>query len=136
MKNAIIKTGGKQIKVHAGAHIWVEKLNTPEKEKHTFTEVLSVYDGTSLHIGKPMLKAEVHATVEKHGRGEKIRILKFKNKSNWERRQGHRQPFTKLLINEIILDGKSIDKADKAHSHTTEKTSKKNSKVKEVELTK
>lgn len=109
-KYAIIKSGGKQIKVFAGEFIWVEKLEGSSNDKITLDQVLALFDGKELMIGKPLLKAHVVGKVIKQGKGPKIRILRFKNKSNWERRQGHRQPYTKILIEEILFDGKHVDK--------------------------
>ena len=120
MKYAILKSGGKQIKAIAGESIIVEKLNI--EGAHEFHEVLAVYDGKKLHIGKPLVKgAVVKATLQKQGKGKKIKILRTKAKSNWARHQGHRQPYSRLFIDEIIMDGKSIDKAAKAAAKTSSK---------------
>jgi len=83
MKYAIIKTGGKQIKVHTGFSILVEKLELEEGKTYTFKEVLAVYDEKTLTIGKPLVaKATVKATVQKQGKGKKIKILRTRAKSN------------------------------------------------------
>ena len=109
MAYAIIKTGGKQIKVTAGEPIWVEKLNSEEKSSFTFDEVMAVHDGSKLHVGKPTVAgATVKGTVQKQGKGKKLTIFRTKAKSNWKRKQGHRQPYTRVLIDEINLDGKKI----------------------------
>lgn len=101
---AIIKTGGKQIKVQVGEPIWVEKLNVEVGEKFSFNEILAYSDGSKLSYGKPLLNGEVIATVQKQGRGPKITIFRTKAKSNWSRKQGHRQPYTRLLIEEIKVN--------------------------------
>ncbi len=101
---AIIKTGGKQIKVQVGEPIWVEKLEVEVGEKFSFTEILAYSDGTKLSYGKPLLPGEVVATVQKQGRGPKITIFRTKAKSNWSRKQGHRQPYTRLLVEEIKVN--------------------------------
>lgn len=98
---AIIKTGGKQIKVFAGEPIWVEKLNNEVGDTVVFTDIIAYSDGTKLSYGKPILSGEVKATVEKQGKGAKLTIFRTKAKSNWSRKQGHRQPYTRLLVNEI-----------------------------------
>ena len=99
---AIIKTGGKQIKVTVGESIWVEKLDIEVGKVFNFEEVLAYSNGEKLSYGKPLLKgATVKATVEKQGRGQKLTIFRTKAKSNWSRKQGHRQPYTRLLINKI-----------------------------------
>ena len=96
---AIIETGGKQIKVEDGMEIFVEKLDAQEGETVTFDKVLYV-DGK---IGHPFVEgATVTGTVEKQGKGQKITIVKYKpKKSSTRRKQGHRQPYTKVKITAI-----------------------------------
>ena len=99
---AIIKTGGKQYKVAEGDEVIVEKLEVAEEESVTFEEVLAIVDGENVKIGQPVLKgAKVSGKVVKNGKGPKIRIFKFKHKTNYRRRAGHRQPFTKVKIEKI-----------------------------------
>lgn len=101
---AIIKTGGKQYRVEQGQTILVEKLDAQKDDVVKFEEVLSVVDGDKVQFGTPFVKgAIVNAKVVEHGKGKKIRIFKFKAKSNYRRRQGHRQPFTKVVIESIAL---------------------------------
>lgn len=95
---AVFQTGGKQYKVQQGDVIYVEKLNYPEGSELAFREVLMV-DGK---IGAPFLEsAKVVAKIEKHGKQKKIEIIKFKSKKHHLKRQGHRQPYTKLIIQRI-----------------------------------
>lgn len=95
---AVFQTGGKQYKVQPGDTIYVEKLNYPEGTEVSFREVLMV----DAKVGKPFLdNAKVVAKVEKHGKQKKIEIIKFKSKKHHFKRQGHRQPYTKLLIQKI-----------------------------------
>ncbi len=101
---AIIKTGGKQLKVQTGEPIWVEKLEAEVGETISFTEILAYSDGKKLSYGKPLLTGEVKATVQKQGKGPKLTIFRTKAKSNWSRKQGHRQPYTRLLIEEIKVN--------------------------------
>lgn len=99
---AIIKTGGKQYKVTEGDSIFVEKLDADEGASVTFDEVLAVADGDTVKVGAPFVEgAKVTAKVEKNGKGKKIRVFKYKAKSNYRRRMGHRQPFTKVVIEKI-----------------------------------
>jgi len=99
---AIIKTGGKQYKVAEGDEVIVEKLEVTEGDSVTFEEVLTIVDGENVKIGQPLVKgAKVSGKVVKNGKGPKIRIFKFKHKTNYRRRQGHRQPFTKVKIEKI-----------------------------------
>ena len=102
MKHAVIETGGKQYRVAEGDVIYVEKLNVADGETVTFDKVLAVVDEAESRFGAPTLDgATVSATVEKTGKGKKIRVYKMKPKKNYRRTQGHRQPFTKVTINTI-----------------------------------
>ena len=99
---AIIKTGGKQYKVAEGDVLFVEKLDAEEGASVTFEEVLAVLDGDNVKVGTPLVEgAKVTAKVEKNGKGKKIRVFKYKAKSNYRRRMGHRQPYTKVTIKSI-----------------------------------
>ena len=101
---AIIQTGGKQYRVEEGKVITVEKLAQQADEAIEFADVLSVVDGDNIQFGAPFVKgATVKGKVLTQGRGKKIRVFKYKSKSNYRRRQGHRQPFTKVLIESIAL---------------------------------
>lgn len=95
---AIFVTGGKQYLVNENDEIFVEKLNVPANETVTFEEVLYV-DG---EIGNPYVKgAKVTAKVLKHGKNKKIKVFKYKPKKKYRKTQGHRQPYTKLVITKI-----------------------------------
>ena len=96
---AIIETGGKQIKVEQDAVIYVEKLDVNEGETITFDKVLFANG----KIGKPYVEgASVTCVVEKQGKGKKITIIKYKpKKSSTRRKQGHRQPYTRVKITAI-----------------------------------
>ena len=98
---AIIKTGGKQYCVEEGKVITIEKLDVEAGAEVAFDEVLLV-SGDSVKIGQPTVAgAKVTGKVLEQGKGAKIRIFKYKAKSNYRRRQGHRQPFTKVVIEKI-----------------------------------
>ena len=98
---AIIETGGKQLKVEAGDTIFVEKLNVEAGEVVTFDKVLLIGDATTT-IGAPYITgATVEATVEKQGKEKKVTIYKYNAKKHYHKKQGHRQPYTKLVINAI-----------------------------------
>ena len=98
---AIIKTGGKQYNAEEGKVITIEKLDVSEGDKVTFDEVL-LLSGDTVKIGQPIVEgAKVIAKVLAQGKEKKIRIFKYKAKSNYRRRQGHRQPFTKVQIEKI-----------------------------------
>ena len=98
---AIIKTGGKQLKVEVGQAIYVEKLNVEAGEKVMFDEVILV-GGETTKIGAPTVEgATVEGTVEKQGKQKKVVTYKYKPKKGSHRKQGHRQPYTKVVISAI-----------------------------------
>ncbi|EFM09313.1 MULTISPECIES: 50S ribosomal protein L21 [Paenibacillus] len=99
---AIIETGGKQYKVQEGDVLFIEKLEAGAGESITFDRVLAVSKGDALVAGTPVVAgASVSAKVEKQGRGKKIIVYKYKAKKNYRRKQGHRQPYTKVTIESI-----------------------------------
>ena len=98
---AIIKTGGKQLKVEEGQTIYVEKLDAKAGDKVTFDEVIFV-GGDKPQIGSPLVDgASVTGTVEKQGRAKKVVTFKYKPKKHQHTKQGHRQPSTKVVIDSI-----------------------------------
>lgn len=101
---AVIKTGGKQYRVSAGDVLNIEKLQGDFKDgdKITFDEVLLVDNGKDTTIGTPVIKgAKVEATLKESGRAKKITVIKFKSKSRYFNKRGHRQPFFKVQIDAI-----------------------------------
>lgn len=99
---AIIETGGKQYKVQEGDTLFIEKLEAGEGESVNFDRVLAVSNGKGLVTGTPVVAdAVVSAKVERHGKGQKIIVYKYKAKKNYRRKQGHRQPYTKVVIDKI-----------------------------------
>ena len=100
--HAIIVTGGKQYKVSEGETLFIEKLPNEAGDTVTFDQVLAILDGDSATIGAPTVAgATVEATVVKNGKGKKIRIFKYNPKKGYRKRQGHRQPYTKVEIKKI-----------------------------------
>ncbi len=100
---AIIETGGKQYKVEEGQIIEVEKVPFEVGEKVELDKVLLVADN-GVKVGRPMVEgAKVLATVVEHGRGEKVIVFKFKPKKRYRRKLGHRQPYTRLRIEKIVV---------------------------------
>ena len=98
---AIIRTGGKQVKVEVGQEIFVEKLPVEAEDTYTFEEVLMI-GGKKTVVGNPLVAgASVTAKVVKNGRARKVIIFKYKAKNNDARKQGHRQPYIKLVIESI-----------------------------------
>ena len=99
---AIIVTGGKQYKVAEGDTLFIEKLPVEAGNAVTFDKVLAVIDGDKATFGTPLVNgAKVDATVAKNGKGKKIRIFKYNPKKGYRKRQGHRQPYTKVEIKKI-----------------------------------
>ena len=99
---AVIKTGGKQYRVQQGDVIFVEKLNAQADEAVTFDEVLLVGDGDQAQIGTPVVAgAKVEGKVLSQVKSRKIVVYKYKAKKNERKKQGHRQPYTKVEITAI-----------------------------------
>ncbi|HZK33890.1 MAG TPA: 50S ribosomal protein L21 [Bacillota bacterium] len=99
---AIIRTGGKQYRVQEGDVLNVEKLENAEGSTVKFDEVLAVSDDNGFKAGSPIVDgASVEANVVGHGKGKKIVVFKFKPKKNYRKKQGHRQPYTKIQITKI-----------------------------------
>mgnify|MGYP003315610101 CR=1 FL=1 len=96
---AVIKTGGKQYLVEEGSVIYVEKLEGKVGDNVTFSEVLML----DKEVGNPTIPgAKVTGVISKHGKGEKIKIFKYKpNTTSTRKKQGHRQPYTKVEIKKI-----------------------------------
>ena len=100
--HAIIETGGKQYKVAEGDTLFIEKLSAEAGDTVTFDKVLAVLDGDKATFGAPVVEgAKVDASVVKNGKGKKIMIFKYNPKKGYRRRQGHRQPYTKVTIGKI-----------------------------------
>lgn len=105
MEFAVIKTGGKQYKVFVGDTVNIEKMRGEFKEgdKITFDKVLLVDNGKDTTIGTPYINgAKVEAVLEKIGRAEKVTVIKYKQKSRYYKKNGHRQPFFKVKISAIV----------------------------------
>ena len=96
---AVIVTGGKQYKVAEGEFLKVEKLDVETGASIEFDKVLLVADGDDVKIGAPVVEgAKVTAEISAHGRGDKIRIIKFRRRKHHMKRQGHRQWYTEIKI--------------------------------------
>ncbi|MBE0505398.1 MAG: 50S ribosomal protein L21 [Marinospirillum sp.] len=99
---AVIKTGGKQYRVKEGQTLKLEKLEVATGEAVEFNEVLLISDGETINVGAPLVAgAKVTAEVIDHGRGDKIRIIKFRRRKHHMKRQGHRQWYTEVKITGI-----------------------------------
>ena len=99
---AVIQTGGKQYRVAEGDTLKVEKIAAEEGASVELEKVLMIADGETVTVGKPYVEGgKVTATVTSHGRGEKIKIIKFRRRKHHMKRQGHRQWFTELKVTGI-----------------------------------
>lgn len=95
---AIIVTGGKQYKVQPGDEIFVEKLDVEEGAEFTFDHVIAVSAENGLLVGDKVAGYKVTATAIKNGKNRKVVVFKYKNKKDYRKKQGHRQPYTKVKI--------------------------------------
>jgi large subunit ribosomal protein L21 len=100
---AVIATGGKQYRVQEGAVLRVEKLDAQAGDSVEFGQVLLVGAGSSVTLGAPFIgSAKVVATVQSHGKGDKVRIVKFRRRKHYKREGTHRQPYTEVKITQIV----------------------------------
>ena len=99
---AVIETGGKQYRVQEGDVLFVEKIETGEEEKIVFDKVLAVSNEGDITVGTPLVEGvSVNARLIGHGKDKKIVVYKYKPKKGYRRKQGHRQPYTKVQIEKI-----------------------------------
>jgi large subunit ribosomal protein L21 len=100
---AVIATGGKQYRVSEGAVVRIEKLDAASGSSVEFNQVLLVGAGASVTIGAPYVStAKVVGTVESHGKGDKVRIVKFRRRKHYKREGTHRQHYTDVKITQIV----------------------------------
>ena len=101
---AVIEACGKQYKVTKGDVVFFEKLDAEEGKKVTFDQVVLLSDAGKVEVGAPYVQGvKVEGKVVSHGKGKKIIVFKYKAKKNYKRKQGHRQPYTKVEITAIKL---------------------------------
>ena len=118
---AIIESCGKQYKVTEGDVVFFEKLDVEEGKKVTFDKVILVSEEGKVQIGNPYVKGvKVEGKVVSHGKGKKIIVFKMKPKKNYRRKQGHRQPYTKVEITGIKTAAKKATTAKKAETKKAE----------------
>ena len=121
---AVVKTGGKQYRVEGGDVITVEKLEAKVGSKVQL-ECLLKSDGKAIKVGTPLLDETIEAKVVEHGKGDKVIIYKYKAKKDYRRKQGHRQPYTKLEITGLASTGKkSVAKRETAKKTTAKSAPK------------
>ncbi len=131
---AIIEACGKQYKVSKGDVVFFEKLDDEEGKKVKFDKVILISDDKKIEVGTPYVKgAAVEGKVVAHGKGKKIIVFKYKAKKNYRRKQGHRQPYTKVEITAIKVAAEKTEKTEKAEPVAkAEKTEKKPTAKKET----
>ena len=101
---AIVEIAGLQYKVEQDQKLFVNRLAGDKGAKVSFDKVLLVSKDGDIKVGSPVVEgAKVEGTVERHGRGKKVIIFKFKAKKNYRKKKGHRQPFTKVKIESIAF---------------------------------
>ena len=101
---AIIETGGKQYRVQKDDVLFIEKIDAEAGDTVEFDSVLAVSNDGELNVGKPMVEgAKVVAEVLEQGKDKKIIVFKFRAKKNIRKKQGHRQPYTKIKVTDITL---------------------------------
>ena len=116
---AIIEACGKQYKVAEGDVVFFEKLDTEEGKTITFDKVVLVSDEGKVQVGAPYVKGvKVEGKVVSHGKGKKIIVYKMKPKKNYRRKQGHRQPYTKVEITSIKTAATKSTKTAEAKAET------------------
>lgn len=99
---AVVSTGGKQYRVQEGDVLFVEKLNAEVDSTVELTEILAVSNGETLKVGTPVVEgAKVVAKVIAQGKAKKVTVFKYKAKKDYRRKNGHRQPYTKLVVEKI-----------------------------------
>ena len=135
---AIIEACGKQYKVVAGDVVFLEKLDTEAGKKVTFDSVILVSDEKGVQVGNPYVKGvKVEGKVVAHGKGKKIVVFKMKPKKNERKKQGHRQPYTKVEITAIktpvAKTEKTAEKVEKAETTEKKTATKKSTTTKKVE---
>lgn len=111
---AIVETGGKQYQVEEGRYLDVELLNGEAESKVTFDKIVMLVNGKKSKVGQPYVaNASVEGVIIKHGRDKKVIVYKQRPKKGYRKKQGHRQGFTRVMINKIRTT------ASKAKTETT-----------------
>ena len=101
---AVFRTGGKQFRAELGKKIRVPSMDVEPGESITFEDVLLASDGNEVQVGAPTVDgAKVKAEILRHGRDKKIIVFKRKRRKNYRRKQGHRQGFTEVRVDEILV---------------------------------
>jgi large subunit ribosomal protein L21 len=109
---AIVETGGKQYQVAEGQYVDIELLDAKEGDSVELDKVLMIVDGKKSKVGQPYVKgAKIIGKVLKHDRDKKVIVYKMKRKKGYRSKNGHRQPFSRLMVESIVMSGSSEEKA-------------------------
>lgn len=109
---AIIETGGKQYRVSPGTTVRIEKVDGKQGDSYVFTQVLALSNGDKLQLGTPYIDgARVKGTIVRQGKARKILVFKYRAKTNYRKKYGHRQHFTEIKIDEIEKNAENKDTA-------------------------
>lgn len=101
---AVFRTGGKQFRAEPGARIHIPSIDAEAGDEIVFDDVLLASDGESTMVGKPTVEgAKIQAEVLNHGRNKKVIVFKRKRRKGYRKKQGHRQGYTEVQVNEIVL---------------------------------
>jgi large subunit ribosomal protein L21 len=101
---AIIRTGGRQYRAEVGSLLDVERLPNDVDDSLEITDVLLIGDGDNTVVGQPNVEgAKVKVTVVEQGRGDKVIVFKYRQRTNYRRKRGHRQYYTRLRVDEIVV---------------------------------
>ena len=131
---AIIESCGKQYKVTEGDVVFFEKLDAEEGKKVTFDKIVLVSEEGKVQVGNPYVKGvKVEGKVVSHGKGKKIIVFKMKAKKNERKKQGHRQPYTKVEITAIKTAAAKAEKTAEKAETAEKKTTTKKATTKKVE---
>ena len=121
---AVIRSGGKQYRVKPGQRVTLERLDGDAGDEITFDEVLLVSGGGDVAVGTPTVEsARVSGEIVEQGRGRKVTVFKYKNKTRYRRLRGHRQLQTSVLVNEVSLGDQLWAYEPKARPATAETVS-------------
>lgn len=114
---AIVETGGKQYPVEEGRYIDLELLDAKQDEKVTFDKIVMLVNGKKSKVGQPYVAgASVEGVVVKHDKAKKIIVFKQRPKKGYRKKQGHRQGFTRVMINKIRTSAKKSEKSEAAET--------------------
>jgi len=131
---AVVETGGKQLKAMAGQSIFIEKIPGKSGEKVSLKNIVMLVNGKDSKVGNPYVKgAVVNGEILEQGKTDKVIVYKMRPKKRYRVKRGHRQQFSKILIENIEFDGKVIAKAEDVKKPHATKSKKEEIKLEEAQ---